>query len=48
MGFSLKVNTIHMDLYNNYHFKTNDLKTLIEQNIFMRERKFDLTTKIKN
>ena len=33
MGFSLKVNTIHMDLYNDYHFKTNDLKTLIEQNI---------------
>ena len=33
MEFSLKVNTIHMDLYNDYHFKTNDLKTLIEQNI---------------
>ena len=33
MGFSLKVSSIHTDLYNNFQFKINDLKTLIEQNI---------------
>ncbi len=37
MGFSLKVNSIHIDLYNNYQFKINDLKTLIMKNI-----KYDL------
>ena len=37
MGFSLKVNSIHIDLYNDYHFKINDLKTLIKKNI-----KYDL------
>ena len=33
MKFSLKVNSIHTDLYNDYHFKINDLKTLVRQNI---------------
>ena len=33
MRFSLKVNSIHSDLYDNYHFKINDLKTLVRQNI---------------
>lgn len=33
MRFSLKVNSIHTDLYNNYSFKINDLKTLVRQNI---------------
>ena len=33
MSFSLKVNSIHTDLYNDYHFKINDLKTLVTQNI---------------
>ena len=33
MKFSLKVNSIHTDLYDDYHFKINDLKTLVRQNI---------------
>ena len=33
MIFSLKVNSIHSDLYSNYHFKINDLKTLVRKNI---------------
>ena len=33
MKFSLKVSSIHTDLYNNYSFKINDLKTLVMQNI---------------
>ena len=33
MRFSLKVNSIHTDLYNNYHFKINDLKELVRKNI---------------
>ena len=33
MRFSLRVKSIHTDLYKNYQFKINDLKTLISQNI---------------
>jgi len=33
MRFSLKVNSIHTDLYSNYHFKINDLKALVRKNI---------------
>ncbi len=33
MKFSLKVSSIHTDLYDNYSFKINDIKTLVKQNI---------------
>ena len=33
MRFSLKVKSIHTNLYNNYNFKINDLETLVRQNM---------------
>ena len=33
MKFSLKVSSIHTDLYDNYSFKINDIETLVKQNI---------------
>ena len=33
MKFSLKISSIHTDLYNDYSFKVNDIKTLVMQNI---------------
>ena len=50
MRFSLKVKSIHTDLYNNYSFKINDLKTLVDAKYsakLMRKEEFDLKTKIK-